>query len=237
MFIAALSMLALCLASPGECRAQLTDTTGFSGGAHVWYFLDEIVPGVGGGLTTSWYSGEVLFNGSFLFRDPYNDNKTSFSYMGLGSMAAFYAVSMFHSGDGGETVRDVLGYIVGIPVVAMNSRHHFWFVGDPRPTADDMFRGSVFVISRTEIYGDDNTWVRYAPAIGCEFDLALSTVHQEPAGKGNMGLNISRPSLAVDIGVDKPFDLVGEDVFSQNVRFFAGIRFYFERTSQVRAIE
>jgi hypothetical protein len=195
----------------------------------------EIVPGIGVGGATSWYSGEVAINGSVLLRDPYNANAKNFSPMGLYSLGAAYVVGFSHVEDVGLTFRKVLEYVVGIPLVAMNSRHHFWFLGEPRPSADRSIRAALFVTSRTDVYSSHGgPWWRYCPSIGIELDIALSSPRREPIGRDSAGMDISESSLAFDLGFDKAFDLVNDRPITNAPRVFAGVRFYFARISQVR---
>ncbi len=223
------------------CRVPVSsagpaDTSDVCIGAVTTYSADEIVPGIGVGGATSWYSGELAINGSVLLRDPYNDNAKNFSPMGLYSLGAAYVVGgVFHVQDVGVTFRKVLEYVVGIPLVAMNSRHHFWFLGDPRPTAGRSIRAALFVTSRTDVYSSHgDPWWRYCPSIGVELDVALSTPRSEPVGRDSSGMDISQSSIALDLGVDKAFDLVNGRTITNTPRVFAGVRFYFARISQVR---
>jgi hypothetical protein len=226
------------------CRVPVSiagpaDTSDLCIGAVTTYSADEIVPGIGVGGATSWYSGELAINGSVLLRDPYNENAKNFSPMGLYSLGAVYVVGgVFHVQDVGVTFRKVLEYVVGIPLVAMNSRHHFWFLGDPRPTADRSIRAALFVTSRTDVYSSHgDPWWRYCPSIGVELDIALSTPRSEPAGRDSSGMVLSQSSIALDLGVDKAFDLVNDRTITNTPRVFAGVRFYFARISQVRVGE
>jgi hypothetical protein len=226
-------LLALCWVPVSS--AGPADTSDVCIGAVTTYSADEIVPGIGGGVAMPWYSGEVAINGSVLLRDPYNEDAKNFSPMGLYSLGAAYVVGFFHVEDVGLTFRKVLEYVVGIPLVAMNSRHHFWFLGDPRPTADRSIRAALFVTSRTDVYSSHgDPWWRYCPSIGVELDVALSTPRSEPVGRDSSGMDISQSSIALDLGVDKAFDFVNGRTITNTPRVFAGVRFYFARISQVR---
>jgi hypothetical protein len=232
--IAAIGVLLVFLSFPGLCRAQKWDSSGHSAGAVLVYSSNEIVPGLTSGILTPWYSGEFAMNASILLRDPYNDNKMNFSPMGVFTAAAIYlGANPFNKEGGATTVCDILGSILLLSAAAMNSRHHFWFLGDPRPAADNSIRAALFAVSRTDVYTSHGEgWWRFCPAIGLEFDVPVSTPTTDPRRH-----ELSGSSIAFDIGVDKPFDSVADQDITNEPRLFAGVRFYFARTTLIRIAE
>ena len=162
-------------------------------------------------------------------RDPYNDDETSLSILGVFTVPILfvYGMSLGEGRDGLDSVSLPVRIAIAIvvyPILISNSQHHFSIIPIDT-TAVERISSSVFVGMQTDLFAQLNNkidWARFTPSIGIDFLFPFNQKQSTLSWK-----KLSGPSIGVQVGFDKHWDISGQFKVEAPWRIFAGLKVAF----------
>ncbi|MCX6148374.1 MAG: hypothetical protein NTW25_14160 [Candidatus Kapabacteria bacterium] len=195
-------------------------------GVHFEYTLNEYQKSFTLGLDELMYSKSLVRNKYFyqldilnfdvIEKDKYNNNELSRSYyltgFNLAWLIATVEIPRLFKKDDDFTVKD-FSYIASIPLILTNSKSYFNLFYLPINRNSNL-TSSIFIKSKLDYFSNTNPWWQYKSAIGISFNQLLRAENSHSYG-----------GVSLDIGIEKPFDLINHTIISNKITPFLGIKF------------
>jgi hypothetical protein len=173
-----------------------------------------------------WHFGTT----ALVYNDKYNSGEASFSVLPLAAGGFPLLYGFIASQAQGEpkteseseqqrdnVFRNTL--IIFSPLIIANSQHHFQLT-KPGPPEEKQWRLSVFAETATNPFILQKTaWLRFAPSAGVSLYRGQLRTPRE-----QLAMREYAYGYALEVGVKKPFDLVGSRFRENRIRPFIGLR-------------